>query len=618
MATWFHGKYLLVDLDREGKSVEKNLDIEAYRILDLGRGHAALVWASTVTWQETLDLPDPLDPANPLVIAAGSLVGSRLSTASKTTVVARSPLTRLLGRSSVGGRLGWEIRRVGFDSIAIVGSLDEPGILVVDCDGVRVEPAGDLWGTTIEDARVKLRKRYPGYYEAVIGPAGENLSAMALIDFNGRQAGRTGLGAVMGSKRLKAIVARGCSSPEPASPEEAARIARALNKDTLSNPASKRLIEYGTPAMAELAGAAHGLMPTRNWTRNSIDWCNGDYSKLARWAPELRTGRNPCHFCSRPCSQVIIVNGRKVDGPEYETVYSLGTMIGVCSVPEIGYLNLLADELGLDTISLGVTISWAIEAGERGLIEGAPRWGDVEDIARLIEDIAFRRGKLGSLLADGVRSAAEKVGGGASFAIHSKGLELPAYDARGLKGMALGYAVGSRGGDHLTSGAYAVELTGKLWKWEGVDKLDYESKPALVAEMEDLMAYFDNTGICKFSRYTLTPDKVAPLHSAVTGFDSTVDTLMQTGAATVTLERLINNAMGLDRSMDDLPERLKREPIREGPTSGEIVDPEKLEWMKTEYYKVRGWSIDGIVTKSILERLGLAGLVPPVLARIAV
>ncbi len=617
MAPWFHGKYLVVDLSKDGKPVAKNLDAEAYRILDLGRGHAALVWALTVSEYSNARMPGPLDPGNPLVIAAGSLVGTRLSTASKTTVVARSPLTGLLGRSSVGGRLGWEIRRTGFDSLAIVGSLDEPGVLLVDCDGVRIEPAGDLWGATIEEARAELRKKYPGYYEAVIGPAGENLSAMALIDFNGRQAGRTGLGAVMGSKRLKAILAKGCMNPEPASPEDAARIARALNRDTLTSPASKRLIEYGTPAMAELAGAAHGLMPSRNWARNSLDWCKGDYSKLARWAPELRTGRNPCHFCSRPCSQVITVKGRKVDGPEYETVYSLGTMVGVCSVPEIGYLNLLADELGLDTISLGVTIAWAIEAGEKGLLEGAPRWGDVDAIARLIEDIAYRRGELGSLLADGVRKAAEKIGG-ISFAIHSKGLELPAYDARGLKGMALGYAVGTRGGDHLTSGAYAVELTGKLWKWEGVDKLDYESKPALVAEMEDLMAYFDNTGICKFSRYTLTPDKVAPLHSAVTGFESTTSMLMKAGAATVTLERLLDNAMGLDRSLDDLPERLKKEPIREGPTRGEVVDPEKLEWMKAEYYKLRGWSIDGVVTRGSLEKLGLTGLLPEGLLKVAV
>ena len=605
---WLWGRGLIIELGPGGveRTRVEQLDEDIQLRLIGGRALADYILAR-------LAHPDvsPLDPGNPLVIAPGVLVGSPLSTASKTTVAARSPLTGLAGRSSAGARLGWEIRRLGYDFIAITGALEEPGVLVLDADGVRVEKAGELWGKRIGEARAALSNRYKGYSDAIIGPAGERLSAISMIDFNGRQAGRNGLGAVMGSKKLKAIVAKGSMEPEAAEPEEARRIARELNKLTHGDPSSPNLMNYGTPLMLQFTGGALGVIPSLNWRRSTLEWCSDPSAaleELSRFAPKMRVGRNPCPFCGRPCSQVVQAKGHRVDGPEYETVYALGTAIGVCKVEDVAYLNLLADELGFDTISLGATIAWAIEAGEKGLIKGAPRWGDVEAIAGLVEDMAYRREGLGELLADGVRKAVEKLGAGGEFAVHVKGMEPPAYDARGLKGVALGYAVSTRGADHLTSGAYAVEVPGKLWVFSGVDRLSYEGKGVLVKEFEDLMGFYDNTGICKFSRRTLFPENVAPLLTALIGTKVTPGDLLNSGAAAINIEKLLNLAYGSSAEDDDLPPRLKKEPIQDGPSSGQVVDEKELERMKAEYYAARGWSREGKPLKATLLRLGLLEL----------
>jgi aldehyde:ferredoxin oxidoreductase len=610
-AGWFWGRGLHVRLGPGGVEEARVVEVPRpwYRALLGGRGLAVALWASLVDWRGP---PGPLEPGNPLVIAPGALVGSPLSTASKTAFAARSPLTGLLGRAMAGARLGWELRRLGYDFLAVSGALEEPGVLVLDPDGVRVEEARGLWGLRVGEARAELGRRYRGYADAVIGPAGENLSAIAMIDANGRQAGRTGLGAVMGSKRLKAIVARGGLRPEPADPLEARRVASELNRLTHGHPASRGLVEYGTPLMAEYTDRL-GVLPSLNWRRSTLSWCPGPEpaARIARYAGRARVGRNPCPFCGRPCSQVVEAGGGRVDGPEYETTYALGSDIGVCDPEAVARLNLLADELGFDTISAGATIAWAMEAGERGLLEGAPRWGDVEAVARLLEDMAQRRGRLGGLLADGVRRAAERLGAGWEFALHVKGLEPPAYDARGLKGMALGYAVSSRGADHLTSGAYAAEIPGALWVYRGVDRLGYEGKPVMVRDLEDLMGFYDNTGICKFSRYTLHPENVAPLVEALTGEEWGPGDLLRTGEADVNAERLVNLALGLDPERDDtLPPRLTREPISDGPSRGELVPPDRLEWMVKTYYAARGWSPGGRPLRSTILRLGLDRVLP--------
>ena len=609
---WVWCKGLIVRLSGKGIESAEEKKLPEDLMLKLMGGRALGDYVYTMLAGPTTT---PLSPENPLIIAPGLLLGSGLTTASKTIVVARSPLTGLLGRSAAGAKLGWELRRLGYDFLAITGALEEPGVLVLDADGPRVEKATELWGLRIGEARSKLRSAYRGYTDAIIGPAGEKLSAIAMIDFNLRQAGRTGLGAVMGSKKLKAILVKGYTNPEPANMEEARKIIAELNRQTLEDPASKRLMEYGTPIMTQFTGGALGVLPSLNWKQSTLTWCQDPekaLSELSEFAPKRRISRNPCPFCGRACSQVIKVErvGVEVDGPEYETVYSLGTNLGICNISDIAYLNYLADELGFDTISLGGTIAWAIEAGERGLLKDAPSWGDIDAIASLVEDMAERRGFLGELLAEGVRKAVERLGEGGEFALHVKGLEPPAYDVRGLKGLALGFAVSTRGADHLTSASYAVEIPGSLWMFEKVDRLSYKGKGVMVKELEDLMGFYDNTGICKFSRRTLLPETVAPVVSELLGITVTPGQLLESGSIAVNIERLVNIAYGASSSDDNLPPRLEKEPIVEGPSKGELVDPASLEHMKTEYYMARGWSTEGVPLKVTLLRLGLLDKLP--------
>ncbi len=612
---WVWNRVLRVDLSR-GESWVEEPGLEAYRLLHGGRGLASLLLYRLTRGSP----PDPLGGDNPLIIAPGLLTGSGLSTASKTIVAARSPLTGLLGRSSVGARLGAELRGAGYDALVITGRLGSPGILVIDRSGARVEEDRGSWGKRVSEAREILRSRYRGYSSCVIGPAGENLVGYALIDCDGRQAGRTGMGAVMGSKRLKAVLVKGWTRPEPADREGLRRLLREWARHVPSTSSSRTLMRYGTPAVMGLT-EPQGVLPSLNWRRSTLSWCpdrDRARQEYIEYAGRSRITQKPCIHCNRPCSQVIRardpVTGeeKELDGPEYELLYSLGTNLGYCEPEKAASLSLVADELGLDGISLGLTLSWLLEAVKRGdmgseIVEHYPglESGSPEALARVAYDIAYGRGPLAGLLRNGARSAAEKLGRGQGYAVHVKGLCLPAYDARGLKGLALGYAVASRGGDHLTSGMYAVELGGKLWIYENVDPLSYEGKPSMVRAMENLFAAYDNLGVCKFSRKELPPERLARAVETVTGVPTGPGDVLLAGERTVTLERLVNLEYGLDPSMDSLPPRLTREPISDGPRKGELVDPEKLREMVREYYALRGWDENGRPYRETLVILGL-------------
>jgi len=613
------GKILLVDLrGSEARVKSEMLGEDAYRLLLGGRGLAVYL-----LYRYAGRGVDPLSPDNPLIIAPGLLLGSGIPTASKTAFAAKSPLTGLLGRAASGAWLGYALRKSGFDALVVRGALDEPGVLLVDGGEAWVDEAGNLWGLMVGEARRRLRDKYGrGFMDAVIGPAGENLSRMAMIDCNGRQAGRTGLGAVMGSKKLKAMLVRGSRSPEYADPEGLRRLAAEWGRRLLSHPSTKSLMEYGTPAIIHYTNKVHGVFPSLNWRESTLDWCpdlEEAHRSLGYWAPSLRVGRNPCPYCNRVCSQVVEVEykGRRLrtDGPEYETVYSLGSNLGFCRVEPVAVLNYYADEYGLDSISLGGVLGWAIEAFEKGLLTNEDtgglelRWGDLDSLVEAARRIAYREGRLGELLADGVAEAARRLGGGEEFAVHVKGLSPPAYDARGLKGMALSYAVASRGADHLTSGAYAVELPGTLWVYEGVDPRSSEGKGVLVKHMEDLMAYFDATGICKFSRYMMTPETMEDAVEAVTGVRMSGGELMLAGERTVNIERIYNLREGLEPLRDDtLPRRITEEPIRRGPSKGSLVGREELRAMLREYYAARGWGPDGTPTAAKIMELSLNNL----------
>ena len=611
--TWLTGRVLFYDLSSDKSWIETI----SRRVLKLLYGGRAL--ASYILYKYTSRDIDPFSPENPLVISPGVLVGTGLSTASKTTISAKSPLTGFLGRSSVGAKLGYSLRGLGFDALVVLGKLDTPGVLVIDSSSARVETKQELWGLRVSEARSKISKYYKGYSECIIGPAGENLSRIAAIDCNGRQAGRTGLGAVMGSKKLKAILVKIEKPPRLPNREKLLEVVRILNRELAEHPASKTLVEYGTPIMTNYTGKLHGVLPALNWKYSGLEWTpdpDKTLDNLAHWAPRLRKKRNPCTGCARVCSQVIelLHRGRsiEVDGPEYETVYALGTNLGFKEIEPIALLNYLADEYGFDTISLGVTLSWLTEAVERKDIdenilgEYSPEWSNFEEYAKIVEDMATRRTPLSRILADGVKNASEKLGIGDYYAMHVKGLELPAYDPRGLKGLALGYAVSSRGGDHLTSGAYAVEIPGKLWIYRDIDPRTTRGKALLVKEMENIMAVYDITGVCKFSRNYLTPDRIAEVTSIVLGEETTTSDLLLAGERTITIERLYNLREGLSPEQDTLPPRILEEAISSGPCRDCKLSREELEDLKKQYYLARGWSTDtGEPSAVRLVELGL-------------
>ena len=566
---------------------------------------------------------DPLGDKNKIFISPGLLVGYGIPTASKTAVGSKSPLTGAFGRSVAGAPMGVELRKAGYSLLIIEGKSEKPAILKIVDDEVSIEDGSEFWGMTTKEAQRKLKEKYGKVSTAVIGPAGENLSRISGIDFEERQAARTGIGAVFGSKKLKGIVVRGTKEPEVADKGKLLKLIAKWAKIIKEHPATKDDMGFGSGEFLRWMNLERGTFPTRNWQWGYFQsfYDNAKEGELLGidpyyWVPKYRAGRNPCPNCTKPCSQVFKLTkykpGETVDGPEYETLYSLGGELQIDDPEAVAYLNLLCDEYGMDTISAGVTIGWAMEAYERGLLtkedtDGIElKFGNVEAAAEALRKMAYREGKLGKLLADGSKLASEILGKGSDkFAIHVKGLELPAYDVRGIKGMALALAVSYRGACHLTAGVYGTELVGKWWKFEGIDRFSAENKGFEIKTHEDLMQIYDAVGICKFSRHMFFLEGIPELVEAVTGFDMGDAELMVIGERIYNIARSFNVREGFSRKEDTLPWRITHEPIPKGKSAGSYVKPEELEHMLDEYYQARGWSKEGIPTKAKLFSLEL-------------
>ncbi|AHL22596.1 MULTISPECIES: aldehyde ferredoxin oxidoreductase family protein [Thermococcus] len=569
---------------------------------------------------------DPLGPENKMIITPGLFVGTGIGTGSKTAFNFKSPLTGGYGRSMAGAKMGEELKKAGYDVLIIEGQSEEPVLLYIKDDEVKLVPANEYWGLTTGEARKKAKEEYPGFATAFIGPAGENLSLIATIDTDERQAGRGGPGAVLGSKKLKGIVVKGTKKIPIAEPEKLRELIKKWAMIFKDHPATKADMDYGSGEFLDWMNRERGTFPTRNWQMGFFKKAYEKAKEEGRehiyidpyyWAPKYRAGRRPCPLCNKPCSQYVKVESEKwgtfmTDGPEYETLYSFGGALELDDFETVAYLNYLADELGLDTISAGVTIAWAMEAYERGLLTKEEAdgleltFGNGEAAVEALKKMAYREGNLGKLLADGVKRASERLGRGSEkFALHVKGMEPPAYDVRGIKGMALAFAVNVRGADHLTSGAYGTELVGKWWKFEGVDRTKGENKGFEIAFHENLMAIYDATGVCKFSRHMYFLEGFPELVEAVTGMNIGEAELMVIGERIMNIARAFNVREGFTRKDDTLPYRIMWEPIPEGPSKGLHVPPWELDRMLDEYYQARGWSRDGIPTKAKLMALDL-------------
>jgi aldehyde:ferredoxin oxidoreductase len=609
----YGGSILTVDVGT-GEARTEPTPEEAARLFIGGAGLGALL-----AYQRIPARTDPFGPGNRVILAPGLLNGAPFITPGRCFFTARSPLTGTIGDASMGGRIGAAARHAGLDAIVLEGASGAPVSVVVDDGKARLRPSRDLWGLdTRATSEALCGELGPGFAVACIGVAGERLVRFALVDCDGRQAGRCGIGAVMGSKRLKAIAVRGTRRLAVAH-EEALAGTMADNDRTLREYKSwdndRRL---GTGSFTEWLNVERGTFPTRNWQLSVF----GDRARIEpqHWSPLHMVRSKACWGCMKPCGRVLHVRdgphkGAMVEGVEYETIYALGSEICNGDAELLIRLNELCDVWGLDTLSAGGVIGWAMEAAERGMLDDYDLGGlDVGFhnpgcAVELLRRIAHREG-IGDLLAEGVMRASDIVGQGSdAFAMHVKGMEPPAYDVRGLKTLALGFAVSSRGADHLKSGAYLVDLFGKFWHFEGVDRLSPEGRGPICRDLEDLMAVYDCMGACKFARRIYGVEGLLGPLRTMTGRELTERQLLDVGARTTAVRRLFNVREGLSRADDTLPPRVMREPIADGPSKGNIVDQAQLDMMLDGYYDARGWDREGVPTRESLEALGIAHLV---------
>ena len=531
---------------------------------------------------------DPLSPAAPLAFVFSPLVGTPLTTSAKFAVVAKSPLTGMLNDALSSSHFAISGKLTGHDAIVVHGARDRPSVLLVNGAGARFTEAADLGGLSAAEAETRLRERLGrGWRVAAIGPAGERGVRYATISHDGRHAGRGGLGAVLGAKRIKAVAVRAATKVAPAHPEAVLAAARDLRARSFG-PATAKYRELGTLANL-LAFNAINTLPTRNFQAAT-------FAEAPRLAAEDLAGmrqvaRNSCASCTIGCEHIYSARGGKKMRVEYENVFALGPMCGVSDPDAVLTASGRCDELGLDTISAGGTIAWAMECAERGLID-APwlRFGDADALLRALDEIGERRG-LGELLAEGSRRAAERIGGGsAAFAPHVKGMEMPGYEPRTLQAMALGLAVNARGADHNRSGAYEADLSGDHDRLEGG-----EPHVAAAIETEDRAAVMDSLILCKFLRGVFTDPfaEWAALLSAVTGWDVNGAELRRTARRIVLAKRVFNIREGWRPEDDWLPERLLSEPLQLSSGRVATLTPQRLRRMIDAYYAARGLDAQG-------------------------
>ncbi len=612
---------LEVDLSH-GEIKEKELSDEFLRKYIGGAG-----FTTKILYDEVGPDVDPLDPGNVLILAPGILLGPKIPTASKASFGFKAPQTGGYGKSIVGAKAGDKLKKAGYDALVVKGKAEKPCMIVIEDEDVKIKDAQDLWGLDTRETDEKIKEDHKGFSTAVIGPAGENLSKIAEIECEDRQAGKGGGGAVMGSKNLKAIAIKGSKDIPVADEDKLDELISKWRKITTGKGETadesfspEDQMEYGTGEAIEAKNKVLGCFPTKNWQagyfKRAYDKLEGDERielDSRYWTAEYRQGRRPCPYCTKPCSQYFVAEDTpygdiEVDGPEYETLYSLGSACEIDDIEAVSKGNEICDRLGLDTISAGLTISWAMEAYEKGLIESDIdlEFGNPVAMLETLKRIAHKEGELGELLGDGVYEAAKKVGQGSEkFAIHVKGMPPAGFEVRGVKGMALAFAVAPRGADHLTSCLYALEMAGEYWDFKNYDNTKLVGKAFALKAMEDLMTLYDITGVCKFSRGLMVDEGLLELVNAVTGFEMGLDEFLRVGERTYNLSKLFNIKNGFTREDDKLPDRVFKDEVLYGPTEGETISRREFEQELDRYYDVRGWDEKGVPMKNTLKRLDL-------------
>jgi len=607
------GKILRVNLSKGSVSEEK-LNEEAAHDYIGGRGLGI-----KYLYDEIDPKIDPLSPKNKLIMATGPLTGTGALAGGRYTVVTKAPLTGAIANSNSGGYFGAELKYAGYDMIIFEGKAKEPVYLWIENDKAEIRSAKESWGKDIHKTTELIQSETDDDAKvACIGPAGENLVKFAnIMNDNGRAAGRSGVGAVMGSKNLKAVAVKGTNGVTVADPEGFRQAVLAAIKEFHDPYMSEVLAKYGTSDVVEFSNEL-GLLPTRNFQTGVFEGASKiGGSVIAKYNLRGATKTKACFGCPLACGRVTRVpNGEfkgEGEGPEYETLGSLGSVCGIDNPEALLKANYICNKMGMDTISAGVTIGCAMELFENGFLPEKDvgkklEFGDGRALVELLEKTAHREG-FGNVIAEGSYRLAEKYGH-PELSMTVKKLEIPNYDPRGGQGFALAYATSNRGACHIRNEVHCVEFFGIslmdiIETGGSLDRFATKGKPEVVRKFQDFYCMIDSSGICNFIIIG-SPDANVFINLMEKGTGLSfggLDGFLKTGERIFTLERLFNIKAGFTSKDDTLPKRMLEEPMPEGPGKGHVVH---LDEMLPELYKLRGWGKNGVPTEGKLVELGIS------------
>jgi len=601
----YGGKILYIDLEKEEGKRQSIGDSFALKYLG-GDGFGAYFMNKYMDARV-----DAFSSDNIIVISPGLLTGTIFPTAGKVGFFSKSPLTGKWAESFSGGRIGFALKQAGYDAIIIKGKARKLSYLVIKDDEIMIKNAEHLSGATTRETAEIIKKdegkHFKDFVVASIGIAGEKMVKFASVDCDERQFGRAGIGAVMGSKNLKAIAVYGSKDIKVAKPDKMYELFSEYYEKIINHPSFHDDGKYGTGEFLEWMNSQRGTFPTRNWREGVFD----DRKQIDPyyWAPRYVIKNKACVQCPKPCGKAFVIKGKyegMLDGVEYETLYALGSNCGVGDIEAVAKANELCDLYGMDTISAGGVIGFVMDLYENGILSRDEigvdaKFGNGDALIELVEKIARRDG-IGDKMAEGVASMAEKIGGDAvKYAVHVNRMEPPAYDVRGIKGMALAFMTSPRGACHLRSAAYALELTGKFWKYEGVDRFSSKNKGQEIADMENFMAVYDSLGVCKFSRGIFLLNFYDALDAAI-GKGFTEEELLKIGERIHNLKHIFNIKAGWKREDAKLPHKFRLQ-IPEGPSKGSYISKEEEREMLDDYFRARGWDRKGIPKREKLKEL---------------
>ena len=548
---------------------------------------------------------DPLGEENKIFFVTGPLTGTTVPTGGRYMVVTKSPLNNVISSSNSGGFWGAELKFAGYDMVIVEGKAAEPVYINIVDDKVEIRPAGKVWGKETNETVDLLLEEVGDNKARVlnIGPAGEKLSLIAsVMNDRWRAAGRSGVGAVMGAKNLKAIVVRGSGKVTAANPEKLKEVVTDVMKKIKENGVTGQgLPAYGTAILVNIINET-GIYPTRNFQEGVF--AEAEETSGETLAEKYLKKKDPCYRCPIACGRYCEADGVEGGGPEYETIWAYGADCGVSDLKAIIRANKVCNEMGLDTISAGATIAAAMELFQRGHIKAeevdGPElvWGNSEAIVEWTRKMGLAEG-LGAKMAEGSARLAEHFGA-PELSMTVKKLELPAYDPRGLMGHGLQYATANRGGCHVRGYMVSPEILGMP---EALDRFAMDGKAEWVKVFQDITTSIDSLGVCLFTSFALGAQDYANLYNAATGADLSAEDILACGERAYNNERLYNLAEGYSAKDDTLPKRLLEEAMPDGPTKG-YVHP--LDQLLPKYYETRGWGADGVPTEAKKQSLGLA------------